>query len=123
MSATGDIKSAEAQLSSFFSNLSSYLSNTSGSSEPDLLELSSSLKVLDLITEASNRLNGYGGASSGILSELVDRIESIRKEIELTNMTLAGAYTQGAGEAQATGEYWSQYLIRSLNTYSGRSTN
>ena len=121
MSVADNIKAAESNLSAFFSNLTTYLSGTAGSSEPDLLALSQSLEVLDIITEAANRLNGYGGASSGILSEVVDRLNSVKKESEIFTQNLAAVYLAGAGEAQASGEYWSQYLLKALNTFGGRT--
>lgn len=121
MSVVDNLKTAEANLSAFFSDLTTYLSGTSGSSEPDLLSLSKSLEVIDIITEAYNRLNGYSGASSGVLSEVVDRLNSIKKESEIFTQNLAATYLQGAGEAQASGEYWSQYLMKALNTFGGRT--
>lgn len=121
MSVVNNIKTAETNLSTFFSDLTTYLSGTTGSSEPDLLSLSQSLEVLDIITEASNRLNGYSGASSGVLSEVVDRLNSVKKESEIFTQNLAAIYLQGAGEAQASREYWSQYLVKALNTFGGRT--
>lgn len=122
MTVNTQVISAEENIRTYLTGMVEYISGAT-TIEPDINVLLEGLVTDDIITEASNTLNRFSGASFGVLPELIDRLTSITKEILLLQRSLSQEFIIGASEINKDMETWSAYLLRSLNTYLGKDAS
>lgn len=114
MSANQEIDNVREALAAYFSGLSDYLAGAS-TQEPSLDTLRQAIIVDEALTVASNRVTGYAGYSSGALSEAVDRVSSILKEINLVQAPSSTIYGAMLSDVEGDSANWQAFLYRTLN--------
>lgn len=114
MSANQEIDNVREALSTYFVGLSDYLSGAA-SQEPSLDTLRQAIITDEAITIATNTHTGYAGYSSGALSEAIDRVNSILREINLVQAPASTIYSAMLSDVEGDSANWQAFLYRTLN--------
>lgn len=114
MTANQEIDQVREALAVYFTGLYDYLSGAT-SVEPSLDTLAKSVVLEEAITSASNRALGYSGYSSGALSEAIDRVNSILKEINLVQASASTIYSSMLSDVEGDSSNWQAFLYRTNN--------
>ena len=114
MSANQEIDNVREALASYFSGLSDYLAGAS-SQEPSLDTLRQAIVTDEAITTATNAYTGYAGYRSGALSEAIDRVSSILREINLVQAPASTIYGAMLSDVEGDSTNWQAFLYRTLN--------
>lgn len=114
MPANNEIDYIRESLAEYFNGLSDYLSGAS-TEEPSLDKLSQAIRLEDAVTLAANSINNYAGFSQGALSEAIDRVNSILREISLVQSSASTIYGSMLSDVDGDSANWQSFLYRTIN--------
>lgn len=114
MATNQELDQVREALATYFSGLADYLSGAS-LIEPSLDTLAQAIVLEEAITSASNNYTGYSSYRSGALSEAIDRVSSILREINLVQASSSTIYSSMLGDVEGDSYNWQAFIYRSLN--------